>query len=224
MDARACLYCAMKAQSVRSCRHTYWNAPGSCWGCSCSSCCPPCWWPVPVSQNDRCVQSCAGMSRCQGCRPCQLANQNWSPQILVPHRYLKVKQARKNISSLLHMIFHKLLLSTQTGLQILQLRCWNWLNLIPNQVNKSHIIICLLFSLPRAQTFVVTRTFSFPSLKRSMTAALCSTCISPLSSATWWPSLDSSPANQPAVFLVWITEKRVSCSHYTWRRRRKKKQ
>lgn len=61
--------------------------------------------------------------------------------------------------------------------------------------------------LPRAQTFVVTRTFSLPSLKRSMTAALCSTCISPLSSATWWPSLESSPASQPAVFLVYITQK-----------------
>jgi len=41
-----------------------------------------------------------------------------------------------------------------------------------------------------------------------MTAALCSTCISPLSSATWWFSLDSSPASQPAVFLVWIREVR----------------
>lgn len=65
------------------------------------------------------------------------------------------------------------------------------------------------WSSPRAQTFVVTRTFSLPSRKRSMTAALCSTCISPLSSATWWPSLDSSPASQPAVFLVWITERKV---------------
>lgn len=52
----------------------------------------------------------------------------------------------------------------------------------------------------------MTRTFSLPSLKRSITAALCSTCISPLSSATWWPSLDSSPASQPAVFLVWNRE------------------
>jgi len=60
---------------------------------------------------------------------------------------------------------------------------------------------------PRAQTLVVTRTFSLPSLKRSMTAALCSTCISPLSSATWWPSLDSSPASQPAVFLVYTHNK-----------------
>ncbi|KAG7235666.1 hypothetical protein INR49_002350, partial [Caranx melampygus] len=43
-------------------------------------------------------------------------------------------------------------------------------------------------------------------VQRSMTAALCSTCISPLSSATWWPSLESSPASQPAVFLVCITK------------------
>lgn len=56
---------------------------------------------------------------------------------------------------------------------------------------------------PLAQTLVVTRTFSLPTRKRSITAALCSTCISPLSSATWWPSLESSPANHPAVFLVW---------------------
>ncbi len=60
--------------------------------------------------------------------------------------------------------------------------------------------------IPLAQTLVVTRTFSLPSRKRSMTAALCSTCISPLSSATWWPSLDSSPASHPAVFLVWYNK------------------
>lgn len=56
---------------------------------------------------------------------------------------------------------------------------------------------------PRAHTLVVTRTFSLPSLKRSITAALCSTIISPLSRATWWPSLESSAASQLAVLRVW---------------------
>lgn len=40
-------------------------------------------------------------------------------------------------------------------------------------------------SLPLEQTLVVISTFSLPSLKRSMTAALCSTVSSPLSKATW---------------------------------------
>lgn len=44
---------------------------------------------------------------------------------------------------------------------------------------------CWYSLLPLEHTFVVTSTFSLPSLKRSMTAALCSTVISPLSSATW---------------------------------------
>lgn len=56
---------------------------------------------------------------------------------------------------------------------------------------------------PRAHTLVVTRTFSLPSRKRSITAALCSTIISPLSSATWWPSFESSAASQLAVLRVW---------------------
>ena len=56
---------------------------------------------------------------------------------------------------------------------------------------------------PRAHTLVVTRTFSLPSRKRSITAALCSTTISPLSRATWWPSFESSAASQLAVLRVW---------------------
>lgn len=60
----------------------------------------------------------------------------------------------------------------------------------------------LCLALPLAQTLVVTSTFSLPSRKRSITAALCSTIISPLSSATWWPSFESSAASQPAVFRV----------------------
>lgn len=56
---------------------------------------------------------------------------------------------------------------------------------------------------PRAHTLVVTSTFSLPSRKRSITAALCSTIISPLSRATWWPSLESSAASQLAVLRVW---------------------
>lgn len=42
----------------------------------------------------------------------------------------------------------------------------------------------LCHALPLAQTLVVTSTFSLPSRKRSITAALCSTIISPLSNAT----------------------------------------
>lgn len=85
--------------------------------------------------------------------------------------------------------------------------------------NDTEVLILLLLNegserLPRAQTLVVTRTFSLPSLKRSITAALCSTCISPLSSATWWLSLDSSPASQPAVFLVWVKQKSHHCCHH----------
>lgn len=64
----------------------------------------------------------------------------------------------------------------------------------------------LCHALPLAQTFVVTSTFSLPSRKRSITAALCSTIISPLSNATWWPSFESSAASQPAVFRVWNTK------------------
>ena len=57
--------------------------------------------------------------------------------------------------------------------------------------------------LPLEQTLVVTSTFSLPSLKRWMTEALCSTIISPLSKATWWPSLDSCPLSQAAILRVW---------------------
>lgn len=74
----------------------------------------------------------------------------------------------------------------------------------PSNVNKA--LLCpsaqLCLALPLAHTLVVTSTFSLPSRKRSITAALCSTIISPLSSATWWPSFESSAASQPAVFRV----------------------
>lgn len=56
---------------------------------------------------------------------------------------------------------------------------------------------------PLEHTFVVTSTFSLPWRKRSMTAALCSTVISPLSNATWWPSLISCADSQAAILRVW---------------------
>lgn len=59
------------------------------------------------------------------------------------------------------------------------------------------------FRLPLEHTFVVTSTFSLPFLKRSMTAALCSTVISPLSNATWWPSLVRFAVSQAAILRVW---------------------
>lgn len=74
------------------------------------------------------------------------------------------------------------------------------LNPAPQKLQHSLALdFCLL---PLEQTFVVTRTFSLPSRKRSMMLALCITVNSPLSSATLWPSLVRLAASQDAISRV----------------------
>lgn len=74
------------------------------------------------------------------------------------------------------------------------------------RLHKMHLADCAekqFQVIPLDKTFVVIKTFSFPSLNRSRTAILCSTVSSPDNMATAWPSFDICSDNQLAVFLVY---------------------
>ncbi len=165
------------------------------WGSPCCADCPPCWQQVLSYQNGQFCRSGGGTFHCLDCRLCPEEGQSWSPLTLVQHQYLWVDSLIIEDGRIYTQMRNEQILQLLVKIETLY------------SLKAVEIQLCILLDvmvyLPLAQTLVVMRTFSLPSLKRSITAALCSTTISPLSSATWWPSLDSWPASQLAVFRVW---------------------